>query len=163
MTATATVIEDAIASLIVGDSNLSSLNAVYRGVPFSVPAMYYPFAVVVIHDEVTTRRFTGNQHVREYSGVIHIEVLYQDVAEVTSRTARVPSYPVVHELVGAVIRLFKAEANKTLGDPALTSGSVEQIIIGDDPIEYGVQMDERENTISNYGVVPFTVRTMEVM
>jgi len=163
MTAPATTIEDTIAATMVAADSLSTLNAVFRGVPYRVAAQYWPYALVVITSELTAGQMTGNKHEREYTGLIQVNAVHQDVTTVTARSARITSYTTVHDLVNAVVALFKAEANRALGSVAVTGGAVYAIEVGEDMIEYGLAPGEREDSYTNYGSVPFVVRTLETM
>lgn len=164
MTAPATLIEDQIAALMVADSRFDDVLAFFRGVPYRVPSQYWPYAMVVIATETTLQEFTGNRVERAYSGVIQFNVMHQDVVEVASRTARIPSYDTVHALVDSTVAFFKAAANRSLGGFTFTGGGVEAIVIGEDQIEYGfAPQNDRDDAFMNYGTVPFEVRTMEAM
>jgi hypothetical protein len=164
MTAPATLIEDQIASLMVSDSRFDTLNAIFRGVPYRVPTQYWPYAMVVIATETTLQEFTGGKVERGYAGVIQFHVIHQDVVEVTGRTARIPSYDVVHVLVNSTVVAFKEETKRSLAGFTFVTGAVEQIVIGEDQIEYGfAPQNDRDDAFMNYGSVPFVVRTMESM
>lgn len=164
MTASVTLIEDQIATIMLAASALDDLNAVIRGVPYRVATQYYPFATVAVVSETTISRLTGNRHERAYAGIIQFETRHQDVESVDDRTARVSSYAEIHHLVDQTVRLFKSEAQRTLGGLSLESGAVTQIVIGDDQIEYGVAPEPgRTDNYRNIGVLPFVVETLEVM
>jgi len=164
MTAPATLIEDQIAALMGADSRFDAVLAFFRGVPYRVPTQYWPYAMIVVATETTLQEFTGNRVERAYGGVIQFNVLHQDVVEVVARTARIPSYTTVHELVNATVACFKAAAQRSLGGYTFTGGGVEAIVIGEDQIEYGfAPQNDRDDAFMNYGTVPFEVRTMEAL
>lgn len=166
MTASATTIEDKIAEIMLADSALDDLKLVIRGVPYSVPTQYCPYALVVIATEEVVGKLTGGKREKAYTGVIQVNIPHnQDFLVVVDRTARIASYAQVHELIAAIVALFSKTANQQLGNLAVTGGAVREILIGDDLVVYGerTEADEespRVNTF-NFGEVPFVVRTME--
>jgi hypothetical protein len=165
MTAPASLIEQQMAVLIEADTALASLKRLYLGVPYKVPTQDYPYAVVVVDNEETEKEYTGNHVVRAYSGAVIINVLHQDIPKtVTGKIARVPSYETMRDLVDAVVKLFKTTANRNLTGFTFENGLVQQIIMGDELIEYGITaQQERTDNFTNYGIIPFVVKTMEVM
>lgn len=165
MTAPASLIEAQMATLMAADTNLDDLKRLYLGVPYNVPTQDYPYAVIVIDNEETEKEYTGNRVIRLYSGAIIINVIHQDIPEtVTERIARVPSYTVMRDLVDTVVKLFKATTNRNLAGFSFGTGSVQMIAVGEELIEYGITaQQDRTDSFSNYGIIPFAVRTMEAM
>jgi len=164
MTAPPTTIEDQIASIILAESDLDDLKAVFRGMAYRVPMQYWPYAEVIIFTETTVRELTGNKHERAYSGVIFVRVSYQDIVAVSSRTARIPSFELLHTYVDDIVTLFKEAANRSLQNLAVANGAVDRIDVGTDQIDYNIGQApgyERTETFANEGTVPFTVYTWE--
>jgi hypothetical protein len=161
MAAGTTAIKQRIVDLMIANSDHDSVLVFFQGVPYRVPIQYYPFCMVAIINEATEGRTTGNRHQRVYQGVIEFEAILQDNYTVTTRQAIIPSSATVDTLVNATIELFKTAANQRLNALTFTGGAVDEFIIGEQA-EYGIEpATDREDSLNNFGIVPFVCRTWE--
>lgn len=162
----ADVIEQGIAALLASESDLSSVQRLYLGQPYDVPAQFWPWALIVIDSEESGDQMTGGRVVRAYSGAVVINVYHQDLPEAVSgadaRIVRVPSYALLRGFMEAAIGALKSDAGQTLGGVVLSGGFIRRVAVGEEAVSYGLVADaERPDNLINYGVIPFTVETVE--
>lgn len=150
---------------------LDQIKAFVRGVPYPPPrAHLWPFVEVVVTEDVDAGASSGNTYYRTYTGFIQFNVMLADFQEVRSRVMTVPSYDLVEELVDAAVTEFHKVAGdvplphyRTLEGLAAGDEVVTQFDVGS-PRQYGIERrDERRDNFNNYGVVPFTVATTEIV
>jgi hypothetical protein len=158
-------IENKIRDLILAaPAPLDALKVVVRGVAYKMPSGLYPFAQVFITGETTASELSGNYKERVYQGAVTIQVSQADTLAVVDRKADVGSYTLVQELVDAVVELLSQPANATLGGLTFDNGTVNQFLVGESEIEYGIaDSDSRQNNYENFGAIPFLARTTEVI
>ena len=170
-------IADAIITALANDSALNAIRLFVRGgTPMPVPSHLYPFIEVIVAEEGENGELTGNYYEQVYTGLITVSVqLLQQpggadwLEKLGERTARLPSYDLVEELVVAIVsRLQRAEYRDlnslVVGDDAPgapETGSAEAVtafrLTG--PRTFGLDSDERTNNWDNFASIPFEVET----
>lgn len=167
MGAVPTELADGIAAIMVADTNLSSIDMVFVGIPYAVQNQYDRWAVVVVDSEQTEEAMTGNKVFRTYTGGIVVNVRLQDTLTavgISGRIQRLGGYAAVNTLVDAVVKLFKTTTNRRLGNLAVTGGAVDNFEVGDPGIEYGIAAEQgRETSYQHFGSIPFECRTLETI
>lgn len=167
MSAVPTELAEAIAGIIVADSDLDSIDMVFVGIPYAVQSQYDRHALVVVDSELTEQALTGNKVFRIYSGGIVVNVRLQDTLTavgVSGRIQRLGGYDTVNTLVDTIVKLFKTTANRRLGNLSVTGGAVDDFAVGEPGIEYGIAAEQdRDNSYLHFGIVPFECRTLEDM
>jgi hypothetical protein len=153
-------IEKKIRTLLKANAAFNAIKVFFRGIPMAVPIAYYPYCDIFIEVETTASGLTGNTHERVYAGSITFTINAQDFETITDREADITSYTTIQGFVDSCVELFKAQANRDLVGLTFTNGYVLEIIIGDSDVSYGVGQD-REDNYTNFGIVPFVVRTHE--
>lgn len=160
-------IAEQIATLMVADSDLNSIDMVYIGAPYAVPGQYDRWAVVVIDAEQTEQALTGNKVFRTYAGAIVVNVRQRDTFSAvgaTGRIEKVDSYADCNALTDTIVRLFKTTANRSLNNLAVTGGAVHDFAVGEPGIEYGLAAEQdRDNAYLQFGIIPFECETLETM
>lgn len=156
-------IERAIADVLAAQAELAGIKRFFLGMPYAVPTGLYPYAMIVIDSEEGDPIMTGGRAERFYSGAIVFHVVHQDLPqEVAARIAQIPSYATLRGFMDTAIRALRSQTGQQLGGLALSNGYLRGVEIGVEAVSYGVTAEaERPDNLLNYGVIPFTVQTVE--
>lgn len=163
----ADAIERGMAELLASQPGLAEVRRFYLGQPYDVPTQHWPWMMVVVDTEESDDQMTGGRVARAYSGAVVVNVHHQDLPEAVSgvdvRIVQVPSYARLRSFTEAVIAVLKSDAGQTLGGLALDNGFIRRVVVGEELVQYGLAAEsERSDSLINYGVIPFTVETVEV-
>lgn len=165
-------IADKLIAIMADVDDLDQIKAFVRGVPYPPPrAHLWPFAEVVVTEDEDAGYASGNTYFRTYKGFIQFNVMLADFQELRDRVLAVPSYDLVEDLVDAAVTEFRKVASSSVPVPYWRT--LEDLAAGDEvvkkfdvtsPRQYGIERkDERRDNFNNYGVVPFTVETTEIV
>lgn len=159
-------IADYLINAMVNAPTLDAVRLFIRGyAPMDVPHTRHPYMEVVVAEDVEGEGggTTGGILYRQYAGVITVNTLLtlqanRDWLDPNSaqRTASVPSYDQVVQLLEATINLFEQPAYENLGEMVQGREAVVRFALTT-PIVLGLSDTEKENTWQNFGSIPFTV------